>query len=78
MPTTSSVSVRLTRRFTLGSNVNVDPIFEIFNLFNRTNFTGINNIFGLGSYPSAPAPTYGQFEQAGPPRQIQLALKVSF
>ena len=53
-------------------------MFELFNLFNRTNFTSVQNVFGAGSYPGSPLPTYGQFTQAGPPRQAQLALKVNF
>ena len=51
---------------------------KIFNLANRTNFTDINNVFGVAAYPSSPLPTYGEFQQAAPPRQGQLALKVTF
>ena len=58
--------------------VNLDAIVEVFNLFNRTNFTDINNIFGTGAYPDNPSPIFGQFQQAGPPRQGQLALKINF
>jgi hypothetical protein len=47
-------------------------------VFNRTNYTEINNIFGTGAYPANPVPTFGQFTQAGAPRQIQLAVKVNF
>ena len=50
----------------------------MFNLFNRSNFTAVNNVFGTGSYPSSPSPTFGQFTQAAPPRQVQLALKIGF
>ena len=50
----------------------------MFNLFNRTNYTEINNIFGTGAYPTSPLPTFGQFTQAAPPRQVQLAFKVMF
>jgi len=46
--------------------------------FNRANFIDINNIFVTDSYPSRPLPTFGQFQQAGPPRQAQLAVKVNF
>ena len=58
--------------------MSVDGIFEVFNLFNRTNYTEINNIFGTGAYPTAPLPTFGQFTQAAPPRQVQLAVKIGF
>ena len=30
------------------------------------------------SYPASPAPTFGQFTQAAPPRQVQLAVKIGF
>lgn len=78
LPTQATVDLRVSRRFPLAGRATVDGIFEVFNLFNRTNYTDINNIFGRDAYPSSPAPTYGQFTQAGPPRQIQLALKVNF
>ena len=58
--------------------INVDGIFEVFNVFNRSNYTDVNNVFGTGSYPANPATTFGQFTQAAPPRQVQLALKVGF
>jgi hypothetical protein len=77
MPATATVDARLARRFTLG-RVYVDGLFEVFNLFNRTNYTEINNIFGPGAYPAAGLPTFGQFTQAGPPLQVQLAARVSF
>ena len=59
-------------------------IAEAFNLFDRTNFSEINNIFGRGAFPNQPQTdaqgrvTYGLYEQALPPRQVQLALKLSF
>ena len=37
----------------------------MFNVLNRTNFTDVNNVFGAGSYPANPLPTFGQFTQAG-------------
>jgi hypothetical protein len=78
LPMQASVDVRVSRRFRLGGPFSIDGIFEVFNLFNRTNFTEINNIFGTGAYPANPVPTFGQFTQAAPPRQIQLAAKLSF
>ena len=77
LPMHATVDVRLARRFPVG-RMSVDGIFEVFNLFNRSNYTAVNNVFGTGSYPATPAPTFGQFTQAAPPRQIQLALKIGF
>ena len=62
----------------------LEVIAEAFNLFNRSNFSEVNNIFGAGAYPAAAARdaqgrvTYGLFEQALPPRQMQLALRFTF
>jgi hypothetical protein len=62
----------------------VEVIAEAFNLFNRSNVSEVNNIFGAGAYPQEPARDaqgrviYGPFEQAQPPRQIQLALRFTF
>ncbi len=78
MPSQASVDVRVSKTFALGARAQLLGIFEVFNLFNRTNFTDINAVFGTGAYPVNPLPTYGQFEQAGPPRQAQVALRVTF
>jgi hypothetical protein len=77
LPVQAAVDVRLARRFPAG-RVSVDGILEVFNLFNRSNYTAVNNVFGTGAYPASPAPTFGQFTQAGPPRQVQVALKIGF
>jgi hypothetical protein len=79
-----NVDLRLSKRFKLGGGAALDAIVEAFNLFDRTNFSEINNIFGRGAFPDQPQTdaqgrvTYGQYEQALPPRQVQLALKLSF
>jgi hypothetical protein len=78
LPNHATVDLRVSRRFGLGGRAGVDGLFEVFNLFNRTNYTEINNIFGTGVYPTSPLPTFGQFTQAAPPRQVQLAVKINF
>jgi hypothetical protein len=77
LPAQATVDLRLARRFPLG-RMSVDGIFEVFNLFDRSNYTAVNNIFGTGAYPTTPLPTFGQFTQAAPPRQVQLAIKIGF
>jgi len=78
------VDARLTKRIRLGGRVALDAIVEAFNLLNRTNYSEINNVFGRGRFPDDPQRdaqgrvTYGLYEQALAPRQIQLALKLSF
>ena len=78
MPSQASVDVRVSKAMKLGARGQVIGIFEVFNLFNRTNFTDINAVFGTGAYPTSPLPTYGQFEQAGPSRQAQVGLRITF
>lgn len=78
LPMLATVDVRVTRRFPLRGRVSIEGIVEVFNLLNRANFVEINNIFGVGAFPTEPLPTFGRFERAGPPLQAQLAAKVSF
>jgi len=52
-------------------------------VFNQVNFIEDTNqssfaIFGSGAFPNNPAPTYGKYTLTLPPRQIQIAAKVSF
>lgn len=51
---------------------------DVLNAFNTTNFTDVNRVFGTGSYPSAGLATFGQYTQAGPPRQIQIGARFSY
>jgi hypothetical protein len=83
MPRQVTVDLRVSKRFRFGPRASIEGIFETFNLFNRTNYIETNNlssafIFGTGSYPANPLPGFERFTQAGPPRQVQLAVKVSF
>jgi carboxypeptidase family protein len=78
-----SVDLRASRTFKVGSRATVEGIFEIFNLFNRANFYEDTNqssfaIFGTGAYPTSPLPTYGKYTLTLPPRQAQIAAKISF
>jgi hypothetical protein len=78
LPAIATVDFRLSRRFRLSTRSSMDGMFEVFNLLNRTNFSEINNVFGTAAYPTNPLPTYGQFQKAGPPLQIQLAARFLF
>ena len=49
------IDFRLTKRFTLNGAASVYVMLDMFNLFNQTNFTEVNNIFGPGAFPQAPA-----------------------
>jgi hypothetical protein len=78
LPMQATVDVRIAKRLPLGGRVKLEGILEVFNLFNRANYTDVQNIFGPGRYPANPLPTFGQFTQAGPPLQAQVAAKVLF
>jgi len=84
LPKQVTVDARLSRRFHVARNLFIEPMFEVFNLFNRTNYADVNNVFGVGTFPDSPLRdaqgrvTYGRFTLAQPPRQIQLAAKLSF
>jgi hypothetical protein len=79
-----TVDARLGKKIRFGERAALDVFVEAFNLLDRTNFSEINNIFGRGAFPGQPQTdaqgrvTYGLYEQALPPRQIQLAAKLSF
>jgi len=77
LPNQYSVDLRVARRLPLG-RAKLDLMFEAFNLFNNTIYTNIDNVFGTGAYPTSPLPTFGQFTEAAPPFQAQLAAKIVF
>jgi hypothetical protein len=84
LPRQINVDARISKRFGLGGQASLEAIVEAFNLFNRANFSEVNNIFGRGAFPQDPQRdaqgrvTYGTFDQALPPRQVQLALRLGF
>ena len=78
-----NVDLRVSKALPLGGRATLDLLLDVFNLFNRTNFIEDTNqssfaIFGTGAYPTAALPTYGRYTLTDPPRQVQLAAKVSF
>ena len=69
--------------FTVGPRATLELLIEAFNLFNRVNFIEETNqssfvIFGTGAFPSSPLPAYGRYTLTMPPRQVQLAARLSF
>ena len=77
LPAEFTVDLRATRALRV-RGVSAEGIFEVFNLFDRANFTSVNNVFGTGAYPANPLTTFGQFNRAAPPRQVQLGLRIRF
>ncbi len=78
LPRESRLDLRITKRFQAGTRSTVSVSLDVLNVFNVTNFTDLNRVFGTGAYPSQPLPSYGQFTQAGPPRQLQIGARMSF
>jgi hypothetical protein len=78
------IDVRLAKRFALGPSAALDLLVDLFNVFNRTDFTEINNVFGPRPFPEEPSldtagrVTYGRYEKAAPPRQVQLGIRLNF
>jgi hypothetical protein len=79
----ANVDLRVSKVLPLTGRAGLELILDVFNLFNRANFIEDTNqssfaIFGGGAYPNAPAPTYGRYTLTDPPRQVQLAAKITF
>ncbi len=78
LPRERRLDARVSKRIKVGPRSTLSLTLDMLNLLNRTNFTDVNRVFGIGAYPSAPLPTFGQFTQAGPPRQLQIGARFSF
>jgi hypothetical protein len=78
LPNQYNADLRVAKRVALGTGARLDLMVEMFNLFNRTNFTNVDNIYGTGPFPGNALPTFGQFTEAAPPFQAQLAARISF
>jgi hypothetical protein len=79
-----NADMRLARRFALGGQRTLEALVEVFNVFDTANLVQPNTVFGSGAFPDQPLrdasgrSTYGLYEKALAPRQVQLALKVGF
>jgi hypothetical protein len=78
LPAEARLDLRLSRSLRLTNSARVTLMLDVLNALNRTNYTDINRVFGSGSYPSNPLPTFGQFTQAEAPRQVQVGARFSF
>ncbi len=73
-----TLSARLSRWFTLSDRVKLEALVEGFNLTNRVNGVSLNGVFGTGSYPANPSPTYRGVTAVGDPRGFQFGLRAAF
>jgi hypothetical protein len=73
-----TLSSRLSRSFPVGERVRLEAIAEAFNVHNHRNNLIPNTTFGSGVYPNEPRAAFGTPTAVGDPRQVQLALRISF
>ena len=73
-----SLGGRLSRSFRLAERLQLQALAEGFNLTNHVNGVSLNGVFGTGTYPLNPAPTFQRTTAVGDPRGFQFALKLEF
>jgi hypothetical protein len=73
-----NLNTRLSRVFALSDRVKLMGVAEAFNVLNHRNDMIPNATWGNGTYPATPNATFGQATAVGDPRNIQLALRLSF
>ncbi|WP_446742838.1 carboxypeptidase regulatory-like domain-containing protein [Silvibacterium acidisoli] len=73
-----NMSARLSRTFPINDRFRLQAMAESFNALNHRNDEIPNTVFGTGSYPDHPLPTFGQATAVGDPRNVQLALRLNF
>jgi len=69
------VDVRLAKRIPFGERVSGQIQIESFNIQNRVNLNSPNTTWGNQLKPAA---TFGQFNAAGDPRQMQIGFRLQF
>jgi hypothetical protein len=73
-----TLNARLSRTVRLGERFRLEGIAEAFNALNHRNDLIPNGTFGTGIYPTSPSPSFGRATAVGDPRQIQLALRLTY
>lgn len=81
----SSLDLRLTKVFSFGERIKLEPIVELFNVFNTTNILGVSNsnysgygnVLGSASF-GRPVTTAGGVFGSGGPRAVQIGVRFSF
>jgi hypothetical protein len=73
-----SLNTRLSRTFSLTDRLKLEGIAEAFNALNHRNDMIPNSTWGTGAYPSTPTSTFGRATAVGDPRQVQLAMRLTF
>ncbi len=81
LPSSTTVDLRIAKRFRLGDRVNFEVIAEAFNLFDRDNINSQRTVFynyNVASNVLIPVTNYGADVTAADNRIVQLAAKITF
>ncbi len=73
-----NMNIRLSRTFALKEGIHLQALAETFNSLNHVNVVSVNGVFGAGTYPLNPLPTFRQITAVNDPRTMQFALRVTF
>jgi hypothetical protein len=73
-----NTNLRLSRTFTVTERIRLQALAEMFNVMNHVNVVSLNGVFGTGTYPLNPLPTFRQITAVNDPRTAQIALRLSF
>jgi hypothetical protein len=74
----STVNLRVSRSVATGSHGSLEFMLEAFNLLNHQNDVARITVFGPGTYPTNPAPSFGQVTVVGDPRSLQLGVRFRY
>jgi hypothetical protein len=69
---------RLSRSFPISDRLRLEAIAEGFNLTNHVNGVTLNGVFGAGTYPTSPSPSFRQMTAVNDSRSFQFALRTRF
>jgi len=73
-----NLGARLSRSFQLSERLRLEALAEGFNLTNHMNGVTLNGVFGTGTYPTNPSPTFKQITAVNDSRSMQFALRLRF
>ena len=74
-PESFVVDLRVAKRIRIRERISVQILGEAFNVQNRVNYSDVNTTWGTDIAPRA---TFGNYQSANNPRQVQFGLKFAF
>ncbi len=73
-----TLNARLSKTVHVTERVQLEGLAEAFNALNHRNDLIPNATFGTGAYPGSPSSSFGRPTAVGDPRQVQLALRLTY